>query len=420
MTSGNKLAGPLTGLRVLELTGEHAQFCGKLMADLGADVIKVEPPGGQETRNVGPFLEDEAHPERSLYFWHYNTSKRGVTLDLNSPNGQDIFRKLSATAGLVLESFPAGYLSDLGLGYETLAKDDPGLIMCSVTPFGQDGPWRDYQTSDLLHLAAGGQMASSGYDKEDIPDAPPIAPGGGNAWHIVSHYSYIAIMGALYHRDFTGEGQYIDVSVHEACSLTTEGAIAIYLSTGEVVRRHTGRHASADMSPGIQHATNDGGYINTTRSGSNLTPARIKVLGEWMDGYGLAQDLLDDKYQDPAVVEVSGQHFADVLKNFFANMPLVEAYEGGQELNFPWGAIRTMEEIMGDPHLQDRDFFVPVEHPELGREFIYPGPAAIYNASPWSISRRAPLIGEHNQEIFGGELGLPQADLEELKSSGVI
>ncbi|MED5405039.1 MAG: CoA transferase [Chloroflexota bacterium] len=420
MTSGNKLAGPLTGLRVLELTSEHAQFCGKLMADLGADVIKVEPPGGQETRNVGPFLEDEAHPERSLYFWHYNTSKRGVTLDLNSPNGQDIFRKLSATAGLVLESFPAGYLSDLGLGYETLAKDNPGLIMCSVTPFGQDGPWRDYQTSDLLHLAAGGQMASSGYDVEDIPDAPPIAPGGGNAWHIVSHYSYIAIMGALYHRDFTGEGQYIDVSVHEACSLTTEGAIAIYLSTGEVVRRHTGRHASADMSPGIQHATNDGGYINTTRSGSNLTPARIKVLGEWMDGYGLAQDLLDDKYQDPAVVEVSGQHFADVLKNFFANMPLVEAYEGGQELNFPWGAIRTMEEIMGDPHLQDRDFFVPVEHPELGREFIYPGPAAIYNASPWSISRRAPLIGEHNQEIFGGELGLPKADLEELKSSGVI
>ena len=420
MTSGNKLAGPLTGLRVLELTSEHAQFCGKLMADLGADVIKVEPPGGQETRNVGPFLEDEAHPERSLYFWHYNTSKRGVTLDLNSPNGQDIFRKLSATAGLVLESFPAGYLSDLGLGYETLAKDNPGLIMCSVTPFGQDGPWRDYQTSDLLHLAAGGQMASSGYDVEDIPDAPPIAPGGGNAWHIVSHYSYIAIMGALYHRDFTGEGQYIDVSVHEACSLTTEGAIAIYLSTGEVVRRHTGRHASADMSPGIQHATNDGGYINTTRSGSNLTPARIKVLGEWMDGYGLAQDLLDDKYQDPAVVEVSGQHFADVLKNFFANMPLVEAYEGGQELNFPWGAIRTMEEIMGDPHLQDRDFFVPVEHPELGREFIYPGPAAIYNASPWSISRRAPLIGEHNQEIFGGELGLPKADLEELKNSGVI
>ena len=420
MTSGIESTGPLAGLRVLELTSEHAQFCGKLMADLGADVIKIEPPGGQETRNVGPFLDDEVNPERSLYFWHYNTSKRGITLDLNTPSGQDIFRKLSVTAGLILESFPPGHLSSLGLGFESLSKDNPELIMCSVTPFGQDGPWRDYQTSDLLHLAAGGQMASSGYDVEDIPNAPPIAPGGGNAWHIVSHYSYIAILGALYHRDFTGEGQYIDVSVHEACSLTTEGAIAIYLSTGEVVRRHTGRHASADMSPGIQHATNDGGYINTTRSGSNLTPARIKVLGEWMDGYGLAQDLLDEKYQDPAVVEVSGQHFADVLKNFFANMPLVEAYEGGQELNFPWGAIRTMEEIMGDPHLQDREFFVPVKHPELEREFTYPGPAAIYNESPWKISRRAPLIGEHNQEILGKELGLSGSDLEALSKSGVI
>ena len=418
MTS--QMAGPLSGLRVLELTGEHAQFCGKLMADLGADVIKVEPPGGQGTREVGPFLDDEAGPERSLYFWHYNTSKRGITLDITKPEGQEVFRKLAATAGLVLESFTAGYLPSLGLGYDSLSADNSGLIMCSVTPFGQDGPWRDYQTSDLLHLAAGGQMASSGYDVEDVPDAPPIAPGGGNAWHIASHYSYIAIMGALYHRDFTGEGQYIDVSVHEACSLTTEGAIAIYLSTGEVVRRHTGRHASADMSPGIQHATNDGGYINTTRSDSNLTPARVKILATWMAEYGLAQDLLEEKYQDPAVVEESGQHFADVLKNFFANMPLVEAYEGGQELNFPWGAVRTMGEIVGDPHLEDREFFVSVEHPELGREFTYPGPAAIYNASPWRISRRAPLIGEHNDEILGGELGFSKSDLEALKKLDAI
>ncbi|GIS93198.1 MAG: hypothetical protein CM1200mP22_04350 [Dehalococcoidia bacterium] len=231
--SGNTMPGPLAGLRVLELTGEHAQFCGKLMADLGADVIKVEPPGGQETRNVGPYLNDEYHPERSLYFWHYNTSKRGVTLDITSPEGQEVFKRLAGTAGLILESFPAGYLPSIGLGYEDLSAVNPGLIMCSVTPFGQDGPWRDYQTSDLLHLAAGGQMASSGYDVEDVPDAPPIAPGGGNAWHIANHYAYIGIMGALYHRDFTGEGQYIDVSIHEACSLTTEGAIAIYLSNPE-------------------------------------------------------------------------------------------------------------------------------------------------------------------------------------------
>ena len=174
------------------------------------------------------------------------------------------------------------------------------------------------------------------------------------------------------------------------------------------------------MSPGIQHATNDGGFINTTRSGSNLTPARIKILASWMDEHGLEQALLDDKYQDLNVVEESGQHFADVLKNFFANMPLVEAYEGGQELNFPWGAVRTMEEIMGDPHLEDREFFVSVEHPELDQEFTYPGAAAIYNGSPWRISRRAPLIGEHNREILGGELGISGTGLEALKQTGAI
>ena len=416
----NSLAGPLAGLRVLELTGEPAQFCGKLMADLGADVIKIEPPGGQETRNIGPFLSDQAHPERSLYFWHYNTSKRGVTIDITKPGGQEIFRKLAATAGLVLESYPAGCLPGLGLGYETLSASNPGLIMCSVTPFGQDGPWRDYQTSDLLHLAAGGQMASSGYDEEDVPGAPPIAPGGGNAWHIASHFAYLAIMAALYHRDFTGEGQHIDVSIHEACSLTTEGAIGIYLSTGDVVRRHTGRHASPDQSPGIQFATKDGGWINTTRSGSNLTPARLRLLAEWMDSQGLAQDLLDEKYQDPALLEESGQHFSEVLQEFFASMPLVEAYEGGQERDYPWGAVRTMDEIVGDPHLEDRDFFVPVDHPELGREFTYPGPAAIYNGSPWRIYRRAPLIGEHNDEVLGGELGLSKGELEALKKAGAI
>jgi crotonobetainyl-CoA:carnitine CoA-transferase CaiB-like acyl-CoA transferase len=139
-----------------------------------------------------------------------------------------------------------------------------------------------------------------------------------------------------------------------------------------------------------------------------------------MDEHGLADDLLDDKYQDLKVVEEAGQHFADVLKNFFANMPLVEAYEGGQELNFPWGAVRTMEEIMGDPHLEDRECFVSVEHPELGQEFTYPGGAAIYNASPWRITSRAPLIGEHNEEILGGELGISKTGLEALQKTGAI
>ena len=263
-------------------------------------------------------------------------------------------------------------------------------------------------------------MASSGYDPEDVPDAPPIAPGGGNAWHIGAHYAYMGILSALYHRAMCGEGQYIDASIHEACALTTEGAIAIYLASGTVVRRHTGRHADPGQSPRIQLATQGGAWVNVTRSGSNITPARLATLAQWMDEYGLADDLKDEKYKDPQVLQDNGFHVTDVLTKFFASMPQDEVYHGGQERDFPWGAIRSMDEILDDGHLEDRGFYVEVEHPELGRKFIYPGAAAIYNGSPWKISRRPPLIGEHNQEILCGELGLSLNELTILAESGVI
>jgi crotonobetainyl-CoA:carnitine CoA-transferase CaiB-like acyl-CoA transferase len=412
--------GPLAGLRVLELADEKGQFCGKLMADLGADVIKIEPPGGQNTRAVGPFLDDIPHRERSLSFWHYNTSKRGITLNLDTSEGRDLFRRLIPQADIILETYPPGYLPALGLGYEELSRLNPRLIVCSLTPFGQTGPWRDYQTSDLLQLAAGGQMGCCGYDSEDVPDAPPIAPGGGNAWHIGSHFAYIAIMAALSFRDLTGEGQYIDASIHEACALTTEAAVPTYSYTGKVVQRHTGRAAAVEKSEPTQFITRDGAWLNTTRSGFNLTPTRLRRLAEWMDTYGLAQDLLDEKFQNPATIQANVPHIAVALETFFASIPLEEAWHGGQELGLPWGAIRSMDEIIDDQHLQDRGFFVEVAHPELGRSFIYPGPAAIYSQSPWRISRRAPLIGEHNIEIFCDELGLSRAELAVLAESGVV
>ena len=414
------LDGPLTGIRVLELSDEKGQFCGKLMADLGADVIKIEPPGGQNTRSIGPFLADIPNRERSLSFWHYNTSKRGITLNLASLDGQRLFRDLAAKADVILETHPPGHLDTLGLGYEQLSQHNPGLIMCSLTPFGQSGPWRDYLSSDLLHMAAGGQMASSGYDQDDVPDAPPIAPGGGNAWHIAGHYAYMGILAALYYRDMSGDGQYIDASIHEACALTTEGAIAIYLSNGSVVQRHTGRHASPDMSTRIQLATKGGDWVNVTRSGSNLTPARLRVLAEWMDEHGLAQDLLDEKYYALDGILENAFHITEVMADFFIQMPQSEIWQGGQERDFPWGGVRTLDDIMGDPHLEERNFFVQVEHPELGQSFTYPGAAAIYNGSPWNISRRAPLIGEHNQEVLCDELGVSQAELNLLAESGVV
>ena len=415
------MTGPLSNLRVLELTDEKGQFCGKLMADLGADVIKVEPPGGETARSVGPFLGDIPDPNRSLSFWHYNTSKRGVTLDLESNEGRGLFLRLASTADVILETFAPGYLVSFDLGYETLSAANPKLIMCSLTPFGQSGPWRDYQSSDLLHMAAGGQMASSGYDDSDVPDAPPIAPGGGNAWHTGAHYAYMAIMAALVHRTTTGEGQYIDASIHDACALSTESAVASYIYRDEVVIRQTGRHHAANPTPRTQYPTKDGKYINALTGGGRLDPAYVRTLAEWFDPHGLAGDLMDERYRDPEFIAENAHHIVEeVLANFIANRTAEEVYHEAQERGFPWGAVRAADELLEDGHLEDRGFWTEVEHPELGRTFVYPGSGAVFNGSPWRISRRAPFIGEHNNEIFGEELGLSPEELARLSRSGAI
>ncbi len=419
VTTTDSQQGPLTGLRVLELADEKGQWCGKLMADMGAEVIKIEPPGGEGSRVVGPFLDDVPHRDRSLSFWHYNTSKRGVTLNLDTEDGRDIFRRLAASADIVLETFDAGYMDSIGLGYEQLSASNPGLIMCSLTRFGQTGPWRDYRTGDLLHLAAGGQMGCSGYDNEqDDPENIPIAPGGGNAWHTGSHYAYMAIASALMHRINTGRGQYIDSSVHDACALTTEMHVNTYIYQGDVVLRQTGRHASVQPTEVSQLRCKDGGYVNA--SASRVTFRLFPALVEWMDSHGLAGDLTDEKYKDQGVFNDSVAHIEDLVANFAANMTRDEIAHGGQERGFNWGAVRTPEELVDEGHLNDRGFWVDVPHPELGKTFKYPGPAGIYNGSPWRISSRAPLTGEHNEEIFCGELALEKAQLAYLAEAGVI
>ena len=412
--------GPLSGLRILELADEKGQFCGKLLGDLGADVVKIEPPGGESCRHVGPFLDDVPDPERSLSFWHYNTSKRGITLNLEIADGRALFQRLAETADVILETFRPGFLASLGFSYDTLCQSNPGLILCSLTPFGQTGPWRDYLSSDLLHMAAGGEMASCGYDEADVPNAPPIAPGGGNAWHMGCHFAYISIMAALVYRTVSGQGQFIDVSIHEACALTTEAAIANYIYRGEVLLRQTGRHHAAAPTNRTQFRAKDGTYVTALITGG-LNPRNVRNLASLMDHYGMADDLNDPKYQDPAVIAANASHIIDeVLANFIASLPAEEVYHAAQERGFTWGAVRTPEAVLQDPHLQDRGFWKPVEHPELSRSFTYPGEVAIYSDSPWRISRRAPLIGEHNREIFCTELGLSRGELSVLAESRVI
>ena len=410
--------GPLSGVRVLELADEKGQWCGKLMADLGAEVIKIEPSGGEASRTVGPFLDDIPHRERSLSFWHYNTSKRGITLNLKSDDGRDLFRKLAATTDVILETFAPGYLSSLDLGYEKLAESNSRLIMCSLTPFGQNGPWRDFLSSDLLHMAAGGQMGCCGYDSDQVSGDIPIAPGGGNAWHTGSHYAYMAIVAALLRRTSSGRGQYIDTSVHDACALTTEMHVNTYIYRREVVQRLTGRHAAVSPSVQSQFRCKDGKYVNA--GASRVTFRLFPVLTEWMDSHGLAGDLLDERYKDPKVFAESSAHINELVTKFVGSLTRDEIAHGGQDRGFNWGAVRTPDELVDEGHLNDRGFWVDVEHPELGRSFKYPGAAGIYNGSPWRITNRAPLIGEHNEEIYCRELGLQRAELAYLAEAGVV
>jgi len=420
VSEAQPLPGPLAGLRILELADETGQFCGKLLGDLGADVVKIEPPGGERNRHVGPFLDDIPHPERSLSFWYYNTSKRGITLSLETADGRRLFRRLAATSDVILETFPPGFPASLGLDYDSLSLQNPRVIMCSLTPFGQTGPWRDYLSSDLLHMAAGGEMASTGYDQADAPNAPPIAPGGGNAWHMGGHFACMAIMAALVYRTVAGQGQYIDTSIHEACALTTEAAIANYIYRGEVVRRQTGRHHAAGPTPRTQFQAKDGTYV-CALVGGRLNPKYIGELADLLDSYGMAGDLRDPKYKDPAVIAANTSHIIDdLVANFIASLPAEEVYHAAQDRGFTWGVVRAPEALLDDAHLHDRGFWKEVEHPELGRSFVYPGEAAIYNGSPWRISRRAPLIGEHNIEIFGDELGLSRGELSILAENRVI
>ena len=161
--------GVLDGVRVLEVGGEIGAWCGKLLGDVGADVIKVEPPTGDPTRSYEPFYENEPGLNRSLFFWHYNTSKRSVTLDLEQDSGREVFKRLAAQADVVVDSYPPGYMDSIGIGYEAVAKESPGLVMVSITPFGQSGPYSDYQSTDLTALAFGGPVWSCGYDDHSIP-----------------------------------------------------------------------------------------------------------------------------------------------------------------------------------------------------------------------------------------------------------
>lgn len=416
--------GPLSGLRVLELAGIATQYCGKLLGDMGADVIAIEPPGGSPARRVAPFAGDLPDPNRSLFHWAYNTSKRGVTLDIARPEGRELLLRLAAGADLMLDGNAPGALAAIGAGYAALSRGNARLILCSITPFGQDGPWRDLRACDLVNMALGGPMAMNGYD--DLPGSPPIRPDGGHSWLMASEYAVIGILVALAERRASGQGEWLDLSVHEACSATTEGAFPNWEYSRRLVRRQTGRHATVNPSRPFQHRSADGRWLNLMGGGLPRNANSWRPLLQWMEAHDAVADLRDPRYESVLTRSPTQRrdddtlHALDTIAAFVRQLPAEEVYREGQARRLPWATVRSPDENLDDPHWAERGFFVAVEQPQIGGKAIYPGAPYRFSRTPWRIARRPPLLGEHNVQIFEGELGLGREQLRLLFEQGVI
>jgi benzylsuccinate CoA-transferase BbsE subunit len=406
------MPGPLDGVRVVELSSEFGAYAGKLLGDLGADVVLVEPPDGDRTREYPPFVQDTPDPERSLWFWQYNTNKLGVTLDLEVGADRQRLLRLLDDTDVFLDAEPAAGMKSLGLDHDSLVAERPKLVTVSITPFGPDSPRASEQVTDLTLLAGGGPVWSCGYDDHALP---PVRGGGGQAAHIAAHYATMGLLVALLAREERGRGQHVSVNMNAAANVTTEAASYGWLAAQSIVQRQTGRHAAEVLTFPTQVQCADGRYFNT-----GFPPRRraeFLALMDWMRELGYLDEfplasLLEmgaersdisqaELREDPLAGEIfhAGRQAVTFLSE---RMSAYDVFVGLQQRGIPVGVIYSPEEVMTDPHFIDRGFPTPLYHEELGREITYPGAPYRFNRTPWELRRRAPRRGEHNQEVFGG------------------
>ena len=437
---------PLDGIRVVELTSERCALAGKLLADMGADVIVVEPPGGSPMRAYGPFASDEPDPEHALWWWHYNTSKRSVVADLDDLEGAADFRRLVSTADVVIEAEPLGRLDALGLDWGQLggtlsraalaegkavavtapptaadaeaprgARPAPlpsspsasaasgsneRLIWVSITHNGRERP--DPPATDLTVLAEGGPVWSCGYDDHTVP---PVRGGGNQGLQMACHYAVATLMAALMWRQDSGRGQLIDVSMLAAANLTCEFATYFWLNQQVDVQRQTGRHALPQISDPTQVRCADGRWLNT-----GVPPRRgpeFAALAGWVAELGLTDECpysellkLGEDYEqidilhldaDPLGAEVFGAGRDTV--NFLAErLGAHELFVGLQSIGLACGIVYSPEEMLADVHFVARGFPVEIDHD--GTPMTYPGAPYRFSATPWHATR-APRLGEH-------------------------
>lgn len=400
--------GILSEVTVLELThAPSGAFCAKLLADQGADTIKVEPPGsGDPERHEPPFIGGELHADRSTTFLALNTNKRGITLDVEQAAGRSLFLRLASDADVIIESFQPGHLAQLGLGYEALRAENPKAILLSISYFGQYGPYANYKGDDLIAQAMGGYL----YAVTGPADRPPMGSALQQMELTAGRNGVIAVMAALLRRDETGEGNHIDVSVMEAAISTPSMLIQNYSYLGRSPRRGAGDKFVMD---GMHLPTRDG-EVTLTTAGTGGRPMEV-----WAEFLGEPR-LLDPKFATRASRNENWEELRDLVAPKLMQWNNLDLMRETMARGLVIGLVQSPEQVVNSPHLAERGFFVELDHPEVGT-LKYPGPGFFFDgANLMQTTRAAPRLGEHNAEVYCGRLGLSNEELDGLRAARVV
>jgi crotonobetainyl-CoA:carnitine CoA-transferase CaiB-like acyl-CoA transferase len=385
-------------------------------------VIKVEPPGGSPARRLGPFYQDQPHPDRSLYWWAYNRNKRSITLNLDTDEGQTILRRLAASAHFLIESDNPGILSQRGCGYTDLAPLNPGLVYVSITPFGQDGPKAGYAESDLIILAAGGPLVLTGDD-----DRAPVRVSVPQGYAHASAQAAVAALIAHHERQRSGQGQHVDVSAQQAVAQATQSSLLAGPLGERDFQRLAGGIKIGDIKVRLIWPAKDGYVAITYLFGSALAHFTRRLM-EWICEEGFCDAATRDKdwvamgalfFANPEAI-AEYERLKQIVEDFTMSKTKAELLEGALKRVLLIAPITTIAEAVNSEQLAARGYWQEFAHPEMGQTFRYPGSFAKFSVSPITYRRRPPTVGEHNREIYVGELGFTEEHLAELQSRGVI
>ncbi|MBE7517623.1 MAG: CoA transferase [Thermoflexaceae bacterium] len=412
--------GPLAGYRVLDFADEKGQFCARFLAELGADVIKVEPREGDPTRRNGPFFRGEEGPETSLYWWAMNAGKRSVTCELRLEPGRALAARLAENADIVIETNVPGQAAKYGLDYDTLSARNPALIVVSITNFGQTGPYRHLLATDIVGSAMGGQMHLNGDDERG-----PLRTTAPQAYAQANVQAAVGATVALYARGVNGGiGQHVDVSMQEAMANAMDNAQQTW-DLRHVNVRGPGMRRMIAGDPGPQYLFEArDGWITALQAGGLFGPNAGPII-DWLSEAGEARGLDSPEWREKLTamsVAATGDldYVEETMALFCKSRMKEELVAEAQRRGAGWAPVFSPREIVESKHLADRDFWVRVHHEDIGESFIYPGPPFRSNATPWKQRGRAPRVGEHNEQVYGELLGIDSAELRRLRTRMVI